>query len=348
MSKNDMVMVPREWLENTIGAGPGEPICRSDIELLKAALADDQHQGEPVALPARKHIASPPQAYTQRGHDIGWNACLDEIAKLGPLYSRPVQGEPVAWRVTGPSGVMGTYTQEPHGWAHGYKIEPLYTHADPGEVEQGYSHEVVHAMQSKIDALRAQLAERDALLRLARQFVVNGVDLGYIQMPDADTPDPAHDLVPKIDAALSASAEPSAPVTHPINMKTMMQAYEQVDHKALLHGTSNWCAAMATALRGALHREPSAPVAQCTNEDSWNCKYCRSTESCEALKDPRNFGEPGAPVELGDPCEWSDQQVLDFLGVALRNVDMQDEVRLSEIRQGFQFMRDRAALGRKL
>lgn len=62
----------------------------------------------------------------------------------------------------------------------------------------------------------------------------------------------------KAENPLSASAEPSAPVIHPINMKTMMQAYEQVDHKALLHGTSNWCAAMATALRGALHAEPSA------------------------------------------------------------------------------------------
>lgn len=50
--------------------------------------------------------------------------------------------------------------------------------------------------------LKAQLAERDALLRLARQFVVNGVDLGYISMPEAETPDSAHDLVPKIDAAL--------------------------------------------------------------------------------------------------------------------------------------------------
>jgi hypothetical protein len=35
-----------------------------------------------------------------------------------------------------------------------------------------------------------------------------------------------------------------------------------------------------------------APVAQCTNSDSWNCKYCRKTETCEALKDSRNFGEP--------------------------------------------------------
>jgi hypothetical protein len=33
-----------------------------------------------------------------------------------------------------------------------------------------------------------------------------------------------------------------------ISMKTVMQAYGQVNHKELLHGTSNWCAAMARAL----------------------------------------------------------------------------------------------------
>lgn len=35
-----------------------------------------------------------------------------------------------------------------------------------------------------------------------------------------------------------------------------------------------------------------AEPAQCTNEDSWNCKYCRKTETCEALADKRNFGTP--------------------------------------------------------
>lgn len=48
-----------------------------------------------------------------------------------------------------------------------------------------------------------------------------------------------------------------------------------------------------------------------------------------------------------DPCDWTDQQVLDFLGIALRNVDLQGEVRLSEIRQGFELMRDRTAPGCK-
>lgn len=47
-----------------------------------------------------------------------------------------------------------------------------------------------------------KVADQVELLQLARQFVVNGVELGYIQMPDADTPDPAHDLVSNIDAAL--------------------------------------------------------------------------------------------------------------------------------------------------
>lgn len=32
--------------------------------------------------------------------------------------------------------------------------------------------------------------------------------------------------------------------------------------------------------------------APCTNEDSWNCKYCNKAPTCEALKDPRNFGVP--------------------------------------------------------
>jgi hypothetical protein len=43
-----------------------------------------------------------------------------------------------------------------------------------------------------------------------------------------------------------------------------------------------------------------------------------------------------------DPCKWSDAQVLEFLGIALRNVDLVGSINLSEIRQGFQFMRGKA------
>lgn len=59
-----------------------------------------------------------------------------------------------------------------------------------------------------------------------------------------------------------------------------------------------------TCMKAPASAEPSAPVAQCTNEDSWNCKYCRNTESCEALKDPRNFGEPSAPVEIDERADF--------------------------------------------
>lgn len=41
-------------------------------------------------------------------------------------------------------------------------------------------------------------------LEHARLFIVNGIDLGFIQMPEADTPDPAHETLPMIDAALAA------------------------------------------------------------------------------------------------------------------------------------------------
>lgn len=49
-------------------------------------------------------------------------------------------------------------------------------------------------------------------------------------------------------------------------------------------------------LETAYYAQPEQePVAHCTNSDKWNCKYCRKTETCEALKDSRNFGEPSKP-----------------------------------------------------
>ncbi|HFH3930819.1 TPA: hypothetical protein ACGJ23_005468 [Pseudomonas aeruginosa] len=51
--------------------------------------------------------------------------------------------------------------------------------------------------------------------------------------------------------------------------------------------------------------------------------------------------EPTESMAPTDPREWTDRQVLDFLGVALRNVDIVGTVRLSEIRQGFDFVMGR-------
>lgn len=75
------------------------------------------------------------------------------------------------------SGHRFVQLDKPGGpFVDGREAYPLYTHADPGEVEQGYSYEVVQALQSKIDSQRAQLAERDALLAEIAKRHWSGVD----------------------------------------------------------------------------------------------------------------------------------------------------------------------------
>ncbi|QBF27195.1 hypothetical protein EXN22_16395 [Pseudomonas tructae] len=99
-----------------------------------------------------------------------------------------------------------------------YEVRKLYAHADPGEVERLRAALVEtenrleaqrqHNTQRHVElgmesmqvigentALRAKLAERDALLRKVRGYVVS-----------------QECITAEIDVALSASAEPSAPV----------------------------------------------------------------------------------------------------------------------------------------
>lgn len=44
-----------------------------------------------------------------------------------------------------------------------------------------------------------------AALKAAKQFIENGVELGFIRMPDRSTPDPAHNTLPAIKAAIAAA-----------------------------------------------------------------------------------------------------------------------------------------------
>jgi hypothetical protein len=43
-------------------------------------------------------------------------------------------------------------------------------------------------------------------LKAAEQFIANGIEMGFIRMPDDGTPDPAHNTLPMIRAALAPSA----------------------------------------------------------------------------------------------------------------------------------------------
>jgi hypothetical protein len=54
------------------------------------------------------------------------------------------------------------------------------------------------------------LAQRDALLealKTADQFITNGMELGFIRMPDAATPDSAHETPGIVRAAIKAVEE---------------------------------------------------------------------------------------------------------------------------------------------
>lgn len=200
----------------------------------------DQPHGEPEVLPerwTRQHFPAYMSDDEAMVRVETWNACLDEIAKLGPLYPRPVQGESV-----GPIGKIVAFGKGLHevAWVNG-RLPPLgtqlYTHADPGEVESikaardafaqnaidlkgeverlRYKAELYDEVwelatglgymnvTTAISTLRARLGERDALLREA----LPALDLAATAFKSAKP------VRAKIRAALASSAEPNAPAS---------------------------------------------------------------------------------------------------------------------------------------
>ncbi|WP_054881808.1 hypothetical protein [Pseudomonas sp. NBRC 111128] len=135
----------------------------------------DQHQGEPVALPARKSQPTELSDVFVDANNEGWNACLDEIAKLGPLYTHPAP-------------------------ADAGEVEQLRERVDLLEKYETDCLSLVRDAESERDTLRAQLAERDALLRDALSELENG-PLTFNRA----------ELRNRLHVVLSASAEPSAP-----------------------------------------------------------------------------------------------------------------------------------------
>lgn len=55
---------------------------------------------------------------------------------------------------------------------------------------------------TKLESTNKQLLEA---LEAAKQFITNVIELGYIRMPDQDTPDSAHKTLPLIDAVIAAA-----------------------------------------------------------------------------------------------------------------------------------------------
>lgn len=109
-------------------------------EHLPLGLPTEQHHGEPVTLPVCKAKLTMSHDWDQ-GYSEGWSDYHAEIAKLGPLYTRPVQGEPVAeveigfnrFNDTGEGLFVKWLLPDGAPLPEGTK---LYTHADPAEVER--------------------------------------------------------------------------------------------------------------------------------------------------------------------------------------------------------------------
>ncbi len=118
------------------------------------------------------------------------------IVGLGPMTcAAPAEkhrGEPVAWMDPRSPQMHATISNEvkqhnvkfggaPASAINGYTV-PLYTHADPGDLErcEARLHEVASlcaTVEQERDTLRAQLAERDALLQRALPYLSNTPDL---------------------------------------------------------------------------------------------------------------------------------------------------------------------------
>ncbi|WP_332774285.1 hypothetical protein [Pseudomonas sp. ESBL1] len=149
------------------------------------------------------------------GWKIDWHYIggRTHIKALAPAEQH--QGEPVAYlcKAEGAKWLQyGSKVGDP--WKPGeVQVTPLYIHADPGEVERlraeleqrNREKSARQALSiSLIDEarnLRAQLAERGSLLR----------DIDEFMDSEPQIPSLGLDLEKRLSAALSASAEPSAP-----------------------------------------------------------------------------------------------------------------------------------------
>jgi hypothetical protein len=141
--------------------------CKAPDITLADILPAEQHQGEPVAF-YREFVDG--REYCEKPFTNDWT----------PLYTHPApvqQGEPVyQFSANTPSPAwfdiskesFDEYTKRGGEWL----TRIVYTHTDAGEVEQGYHNSVVEGLvnrqnelREERDTLRAQLAERDVLLR---------------------------------------------------------------------------------------------------------------------------------------------------------------------------------------
>ncbi|WP_158216138.1 Lar family restriction alleviation protein [Pseudomonas sp. DrBHI1] len=192
--------------------GEEQPGRDKAVELWNARA--EQHQGEPAA-------------YQFQGRDGKWygftnerhyqNTLADGTWPIRPLYTHPApadQQEPVArlrcyQSAIGPKVEVIKFTEQ--AFKPGRELD-VYTHADPGEVER---------LQLEIEKLRLSLTLnddaliQDGFVRIENRALRSRIDEQNELLREIknarDWNGSYRALEKRIDAALSASAEPSAP-----------------------------------------------------------------------------------------------------------------------------------------
>ncbi|WP_286913227.1 MULTISPECIES: hypothetical protein [unclassified Pseudomonas] len=196
-SNTEMVSVQRERLDALWREIQDSSLRSEDpphVRFAAALLAHpaEEHQVKPVALPSCNAKLSDSHDWDQ-GYRGGWRACLDEISKLGPLYTHADHCEVERLRADlAQCEAMAAMVAE-REWA-----EHVGTGLVSSKVEAAFSqlHIDLHGANEK-------LAGRDALLREAyAELLAIKAEIGFRGATIA--------LIGRIDATLSASAEPEA------------------------------------------------------------------------------------------------------------------------------------------
>ena len=175
---------------------------------------NEQQQGEPVAMPARMLTRCYDALTVLYPGYVMWNACLDEIAKLGPLYTHADAGEverliAECWAACGGNGPT---TRE--GLLLALKLMDEADDVQSSEVERLRAENKDYKEgQERYEQLCAELRDQLAGLRKAAGAVMDGFIEGAQVHPcdDQNEAVKVSTLSPVFQAlyaALSASAEP--------------------------------------------------------------------------------------------------------------------------------------------
>lgn len=160
-------------------------------------------------MPSRETLAAVAQRIKEwlaaYGRENAASFLLHEaMLELERAAGAQADARPVAWQVHPFDygiGSKGVYARTDHevtveAWRRkGWDVQALYIH--PNASAPRLSDEEILSVGSALESARA--------------FIKNGVDLGYIRMPDADCPDPAHGTLPLIERAMSILASATAP-----------------------------------------------------------------------------------------------------------------------------------------